>query len=160
MHKVTLISGEQRNRACALIRRAPDGYVVSLSEPKRTMEQNDRMWAMLTDISHQKPMGRMHTPDDWKAIFMNACGWECQFLEGLDGRPFPQGFRSSQMTKRQMTAMIDFMFGWGAEAGIRWSDPAQVDTDAKRQDRHGLGPKDSGPVADRPCAQTISGEIS
>ncbi|WP_283419202.1 recombination protein NinB [Sphingopyxis sp. Geo48] len=123
MHKITLVGGEQRQRAQKLILRAPDGYVVTLSEPKRSREQNDRMWAMLTDISHQKPMGRMHTPDDWKAIFMNACGWECQFLEGLDGRPFPQGFRSSQMTKRQMSAMIEYMLAFGAEHNIRWSEP-------------------------------------
>lgn len=126
MHKITLVSGEQRTRAQSLIARAPDGYVVTLAEPKRTAEQNDRMWAMLTDISHQKPMGRMHTPDDWKSVFMNACGWECQFLEGLDGRPFPQGFRSSQMTKKQMSAMIEYMFAWGAEHEIRWSEPQPI----------------------------------
>lgn len=123
MHRIILAGPGQRQRAQKLILRAPDGYVVTLSEPKRTLEQNDRMWAMLTDISHQKPMGRSHTPDDWKAIFMNACGWECQFVEGLDGRPFPQGFRSSQMTKAQMSKMIEFMLAFGAENNIRWSEP-------------------------------------
>lgn len=126
MHKIILAGAEQRQRAQKLILRAPDGYVVSISEPKRTLEQNDRMWAMLTDISHQKPMGRAHTPDDWKAIFMNACGWECQFVEGLDGRPFPQGFRSSQMTKGQMSKLIDFMLAFGAEHHIRWSEPQSL----------------------------------
>lgn len=126
MHRIILTGAEQRQRAQKLILRAPDGYVVSVSEPKRTAEQNDRMWAMLTDISHQKPMGRSHTPDDWKAIFMNACGWECQFVEGLDGRPFPQGFRSSQMTKGQMSKMIDFMLAFGAEHQIRWSEPQSL----------------------------------
>jgi hypothetical protein len=126
MHRIILTGAEQRQRAQKLILRAPDGYVVSVSEPKRTAEQNDRFWAMLTDISHQKPMGRAHTPDDWKAIFMNACGWECQFVEGLDGRPFPQGFRSSQMTKGQMSKMIDFMLAFGAEHQIRWSEPQSL----------------------------------
>lgn len=126
MHRIILTGAEQRQRAQKLILRAPDGYVVSVSEPKRTAEQNDRMWAMLTDISHQKPLGRAHTPDDWKAIFMNACGWECQFVEGLDGRPFPQGFRSSQMTKGQMSKMIDFMLAFGAEHQIRWSEPQSL----------------------------------
>ena len=122
-HTITLASDFQRHRAHQLIERAPAGYVMSLVEPKRTQEQNDRMWAMLTDVSVQMPGGRRHTPDDWKAIFMNACGWECQFVEGLDGRPFPKGFRSSHLTKSQMTAMIDFMFAWGAENGVVWSDP-------------------------------------
>jgi hypothetical protein len=124
-HTVTLASDFQRHRAHQLIERAPAGYVMSLVEPKRTQEQNDRMWAMLTDVSVQMPGGRRHTPDDWKAIFMNACGWECQFVEGLDGRPFPKGFRSSHLTKSQMTTMIDFMFAWGSENGVVWSEPSR-----------------------------------
>lgn len=123
-HTVALTGDFNRRRAHQLIDRAPTGYVMSIAEPKRTLAQSDRMWAMLTDVSVQMPGGRRHTPDDWKAIFMNACGWECQFVEGLDGRPFPKGFRSSQLTKSQMTALIDFMFAWGAENGVRWSDPS------------------------------------
>lgn len=121
-HKVIIGNGFTRERAKALIDRAPPGYIMAISEPKRTMDQNDKMWAMLTDISVQKPMGRRHTPDDWKAIFMNACGWECQFLEGLDGRPFPKGFRSSHLTKSQMSTLIEYMLAFGAEHGVQWSD--------------------------------------
>lgn len=118
---VILWSESQRAYAHKLIDQAPAGYIMMLREAKRTSEQNDKMWAMLTDISRAKPMGRRHTPDDWKAIIMNACGWECQFLEGLDGRPFPQGFRSSQMTVAQMSAMIEYMTAFGAENGVQFS---------------------------------------
>jgi len=121
MHSVTLTSQSTRDRAKMLIDRAPMGFVARIAEPKRTQEQNDKMWAILTDISVQKPLGRRHTPDDWKAIMMNACGWECQFIEGLDGRPFPQGFKSSQLTKSQMSTLIEFMIAWGSEQGVVWS---------------------------------------
>ena len=67
-----------------------------------------------------------NTPDEWKPRIMHACGFECQFLPGiLDGHPFPVGFRSSQLTKKQMSALIDWMQAWGDEQGIRWSDPAE-----------------------------------
>jgi hypothetical protein len=122
-HKIILTNADSRQRAMMLIGRAPDGYVATVKQPARTMEQNDRMWAMLTDISVAMPEGRRHTPDDWKAIFMNACGWECQFLEGLDGRPFPQGFRSSKLTKSQMSTLMDFIQAYGDENGVRWSEP-------------------------------------
>lgn len=124
-HRVILRSTFARDRAKQLIDQAPDGFIAEVREPKRTGEQNDKMWAMLTDISRAKPMGRRHTPDDWKAIIMNACGWECQFVEGLDGRPFPKGFRSSELTKSQMSAMIEFMNAFGAEHGVIWSDEAR-----------------------------------
>jgi len=124
-HLVTLTSPYSRERAAALIQRAPVGFIMELREARRTGEQNDKMWSMLTDISHAKPMDRRHTPEDWKAIIMNACGWECQFLEGLDGRPFPQGFRSSQLTKSQMSTLIDYMQAFGDEHGVVWSEPKQ-----------------------------------
>jgi hypothetical protein len=122
-HRIALTSPHQRGRAAKLIWQAPDGFVCDVREPKRTLEQNDKLWAMLTDISHAKPLGRRHTPDDWKAIAMNACGWECQFCEGLDGRPFPIGFRSSQLTKSQMSTLIEWLQAFGDEHGVKWSDP-------------------------------------
>lgn len=124
-HTIHLTSDWQRARAHRLIEQAPVGYVVTVNEPKRTCAQSDKMWAMLTDISHAMPMGRRHTPDDWKAIVMNACGWECQFVEGLDGRPFPKGFRSSELTKAQMSTMIDWMQAFGDEHGVQWGDEAE-----------------------------------
>ena len=123
MHKIILHNGYNRERAKRLIDKAPDGYVASIAEPTRTLDQNNRLWAMLTDVSVAMPGGRRHTPDDWKAVFMNACGWECQFLEGLDGRPFPQGFRSSKLAKAQMSTLIDFIQAFGDENGVRWSEP-------------------------------------
>ncbi len=120
-HSTILNSTLSRERAKLLIERAPAGYVASVTEPRRTMPQNDRMWAMLTDVSIAMPEGRRHTPDDWKAIFMNACGWEVQFLEGLDGRPFPSGFRSSRMTKPQMGDLLDYIGSYGDQHGVVWA---------------------------------------
>jgi hypothetical protein len=122
MHKISLASKFARDRAHALIDRAPPNYVVTIAEPKRTNAQNDKMWAMLTDVSVSKPEGRRMIPDDWKVIFMSACGWECQFLEGLDGRPFPRGFSTSQLTKSQMGDLINFIQEYGDRHGVRWTD--------------------------------------
>jgi hypothetical protein len=58
---------------------------------------------------------------------MNACGWEVQFIEGLDGRPFPQGFRSSRMTVKQMADLITYIMAFGAENGVRWSGENSYD---------------------------------
>jgi hypothetical protein len=115
MHKAVLTNEFSRERFKRIVDKAPAGYVAEVREPKRTLDQNDKMWAMLTDISVAMPLGRRHTPDDWKAIFMNA------FVEGLDGRPFPKGFRSSHLTKSQMGDLISFMRAFGDENGVKWS---------------------------------------
>ncbi len=120
---IKLVGASQRYYAAKLIEQAPDGYIVTIKEPTRNLDQNARLWAMLTDVSKAIPDGRRHTPEDWKCLFMHACGWEVQFLDGLDGRPFPSGFKSSRMTVKQMADLITFIMAYGDEAGVVWSDP-------------------------------------
>jgi hypothetical protein len=120
-HKVVLTNQFSRERFKRIVDQAPEGYVAEVREPKRTLDQNSRLWAMLTDVALSKPLGRHHTPEEWKCIFMSAAGWEVAFLPGLDGRFLPYGYRSSQLTKKQMTDLQDFIQAWGDENGVKWS---------------------------------------
>ena len=112
-----------REKAMELVDRAPAMAVVNIKPPARTREQNDKLWAMLSDVSRSMPQGRRLTPDIWKAIFMNACGHAVQFEHGLSGEPFPVGFRSSRLSKAQMSELIEFILAWGTENGVEWTDP-------------------------------------
>jgi hypothetical protein len=118
---IRLIGPPQRALACQLIGKAPDGYVVKIGEPKRTSEQNDKMWAMLSDVSRAKPDGRRHTPEVWKALFMQSLGHESRFEMGLDDRPFPVGFSTSALNKRQMSDLIECIAEYGARKNVVWS---------------------------------------
>jgi len=118
---------DDRRKAAHWAMKAPHNWHIIFKEPNRTNDQNSKMWAMLADISKSEPLGRKHTPDDWKAILMNACGWDVQFLEGLDGRPFPSGFRSSHMTVKQMIDLIEYMQAFGDENGVIWKQQLQYD---------------------------------
>jgi hypothetical protein len=117
-------SSSRRFEAKRLIDLAPDYAVVKIDAPRRTVDQNALMWALLSTISRAKPDGRTHTPEVWKALMMNACGHEVQFLMGLDGNPFPHGFRSSKLGKDQMTELIEFIFSYAAQHGIVLTDEA------------------------------------
>jgi hypothetical protein len=121
-HTVILHGEAQRQRAKALIDRAPPGYVVSVREPRRTTAQNDLMWSRLTDISTAKPEGRKHTPEVWKCLFMAALSHEVHFEMGLDGKPFPVGYQSSRLNKSQMADLLTFIEAWAAERGVQWKD--------------------------------------
>ena len=116
----TVILREPRHRALAmqLVTRAPDNAVVTIKPEKRSDDQNRLMWALLSDVSRAKPGGRTHTPEVWKELFCHACGHATQFEMGLNGQPFPVGFRTSRMTKAQMTDLIEFIFSWCAEQGV------------------------------------------
>ena len=121
-HTVILRSPAQRAYAKRLIDAAPDHAVVAVKAGDRTPDQNAKMWAMLSDVSRAKPEGRRHTPEVWKCLFMSACGHAVQFETGLDGSPFPVGFRSSHLTKSQMSDLIEVIYEYGARHGVRWSE--------------------------------------
>jgi hypothetical protein len=125
----TVIIGNQftRERAKALIDRAPPGYVCSLKEPKRTLDQNARMWAMLTDISVAKPEGRTLTPDVWKALFLHSLDQTIRFEMALDGRGMvPVGFRSSHLSKARMSDLMTLIEEYGARYGVEWTNQEEA----------------------------------
>jgi hypothetical protein len=123
MAQTVILRGQsQRDFAKAMIDRAPVDAVVKIAAAKRTLDQNAKLWAMLSDISRAKPLGRVATPETWKALVMHACGFAVQFEMGLNGQPFPTGFRSSEMTKDQMSMLIEWLYQFGAENGVAWSD--------------------------------------
>lgn len=122
MRSARLTGPAQRAYARRLVDEAPANWIVSVREPTRSTDQNAKMWAMLSDIANAKPEGRQHTPETWKALFMHAMGHQARFLMGLDGEVFPVGFRSSDLSVREMAALITFMQAWGDERGIIWKD--------------------------------------
>ena len=117
---IILRSERQRDYAKKCIDKAPVDGVVTISPPRRTNDQNALLWALLTDLSVAKPEGRTHTPDVWKALVMHACGHAVQFEVGLNGQPFPTGFRSSRLTVAEMSDLIEWIYAYGAEHGVQF----------------------------------------
>ena len=125
---LVLSNPTMRARAHVWIDKAPAGTRVTFQEGKRTLEQNARLWAMLTDVSRQqKHCGRHYTPNQWKILFMHACGREVQLLPSLDRSTLiPWGQSSSDLSKAEMSELIEFVTAWGAEHGVVFHDtPAQ-----------------------------------
>lgn len=114
-----------RSRAMEWIRDAPANTRVEFKDPRRSLDQNAKMWATLTDISEQvEHCGRKYSAESWKAIFMNALGRETEFAPSLDGDEIvPLGYRSSELSKDEMCQLIEFMSAWGATHGVIFNDP-------------------------------------
>lgn len=125
-HLIILNHDADRLRALRWVEAAPLGYRIEFKATKRTLPQNDRFWAMLTDVQvHMRKQGRDYSTDQWKVIFLHAIGRETQFLPALDGRGFiPYGQSSSDLLKGEMSDLMEFIFAWGAENGVMFNDPA------------------------------------
>jgi hypothetical protein len=121
---LVLHTDDLRAKAKSWIDKAPTDTRVTFQGPKRTLDQNSRLWAMLTDIAEQKEhCGNRYTPDQWKVLFMHACGREVQFIPSLDWATFiPWGQSSSSLSIAEMSELIEFMFSWGAQNGVAFHD--------------------------------------
>jgi hypothetical protein len=122
---VVINTAADRDRIASWAQKAPWGTTVEFKAVKRTLDQNSRMWACLTDVATQAThMGKRYTPDQWKVLFMAACGNKVQFLPSLDGSTFiPWGQRSSDLSKAEMTELIEFILAWGAEHQVTFHEP-------------------------------------
>jgi hypothetical protein len=123
-YTIIVRSDADRQRAVKWASAAKPGMRIEFKEAKRSTEQNDRMWAMLTDVARQAlHQGRRYTPDQWKVIFMHACGREVQFLPSLDGSTFiPWGQSSSDLSKPEMSDLMELIAAWGAQNGVAFNE--------------------------------------
>ena len=121
----TLNSTADRERVVRAIAAAPSGTRGELKAAKRTIPQNDRLWAMLTDVAQQFPWhGQKLRPDDWKLIFMAALKRELRMVPNLDGTGFVNlGRSSSDLSKGEMSDLQELISAFAAEKGIVLNDP-------------------------------------
>ena len=124
-HLIVIRSTADRERVAKYVAQAPFGTRVEFKAAKRTLPQNDRFYAMLTDISKQAfHNGRKYTPDIWKVLMMQASGKQMEWVTSLDGvDPIPLGYHSSDLSKQEMSDLMEFMASWGAENQIIFHEP-------------------------------------
>lgn len=121
---LTLYGAADRKRASDWIAQAPAGTRVEFKAVKRSTDQNSRMWAMLTDVATQLPWhGQKLRPDDWKLIFLDALKRELRIIPNLEGNGFVNlGRSSSDLSKEEMSDLIDLISAFGAEHDVTFGD--------------------------------------
>lgn len=121
---ITVRGSADRSRIAAMAAQVPYGTRVEFKQSKRSLPQNDRMWAMLTDISRQLPWhGKKLRPDDWKLIFLDGLKRDKLLVPNIDGDGFVNiGTSSSDLSKNEMSELIDLMAAFGANHGVEFGD--------------------------------------
>lgn len=112
---ITLNGPVDRRRASNWIAKAPPGTRVEFKAAKRTIPQNDRMWAMLTDVACQVEWhGIKLTADDWKLVFLDALKREVRTVPNIDGNGFVNlGRSSSDLSKAEMSDLMELIAEFG-----------------------------------------------
>jgi hypothetical protein len=121
------------NHACEYLQNgAAVRVTVEPFQPTRTIEQNSKMWACLSDIAKQVEWhvdGKMQLiePEDWKDILTAGLKKTQRIAAGIEGGFVMLGQRTSKMKVGEMIELIEFALWFGAERGVVWSN-----TDAGR----------------------------
>lgn len=123
-----LVHAKARRLAAECIAKAPDGFVVEIKEPTRSLDANAKLHACLHDISRQLAWHdeRMDI-EDWKrlltAAWARAERQPVKLVPALDGQGFDVLYRrTSRMSRSDMSSLIEYVLAWGTDQGVQWSD--------------------------------------
>jgi hypothetical protein len=120
---VVITGDASRQKAIHWASRAPVGTRIDFKEAKRSLPQNDKLWATLTDVAVQVEWyGQKLTPDDWKDMF-TASLRKARVVPGIDAGTFVLlGLHTSDMSKDEMSNLIELIHAFGAERGVVFHD--------------------------------------
>jgi hypothetical protein len=121
---LVLHTDEIRERAINWVRKAPADTRLEFKGPKRTIPQNSMLWSHLTDIATSVQWhGLKLSVDDWKLVFLDALKRETRIVPNLDGNGFVNlGRSSSDLSKQEMTDLIELIRAFGANHGVTFID--------------------------------------
>lgn len=102
--------------------------IVRPVKSRRTLEQNAKLWAMLGDISRQvewsvNGVRQLLEAEDWKNIMTATVRQEVRMAEGINGGYVLLGQSTRRMTVAELGEVIEFMYSFGAERGVVWTEP-------------------------------------
>lgn len=141
--RVFRLTPTSRQHAIEHIKNAPDGYVVKVSEPRKSRDQEEKYHAMIGDIAEQfTHCGRKWKEGDMKRLLVDqfrretrdilADEWakfgNVEMVPSLDGSGVVMlGIQTREFTKRLAVSFVDWLYAFGADCDppIVWSDPME-----------------------------------
>jgi hypothetical protein len=130
-HLITIRGLSDREQAARWSMHAKEGMRIEFKQAKRSGEQNDKLWAMLTEVAAQVPWhGIKLAPDDWKFIFLDSLKRELRVVPNIDGTGFVNlGRSSSDLSKSEMSDLIELIHAFGAGHGVVFKDSNSLETE-------------------------------
>lgn len=106
-------------------------FEVEVSPPKRTLSQNRKMWPLLHDLSVQVVwFGKKYDEDEWKdlitALVAKMKKQEQKTAPGIGGGVVMFGSRTSKMRVSEMVDVIEAIYWFGTEQGVKFSEDSQL----------------------------------
>ena len=116
-----ILSQHNRDVAKQMVDNAPDGHILEVRPPKRSLDSNRYYWAVLGDISEQMVVGKAYEPSIWHVYFKQL------FLPDLM-QELPDGSlsivppSSTKLTQKEFSEYLEKVVKWALEHDVRFSD--------------------------------------
>jgi hypothetical protein len=122
-----LSSSQAKQRAAQAVIAAGPNWIVSISEPRRSLQQNALMWSLLGELAEQLEWhGQKLTAENWKDMCTAALKRQ-QVVPGIDGGFVVLGTSTRKMTKVEMNELIEFIYAFGTEHGVHFAEASYED---------------------------------
>jgi hypothetical protein len=120
---VTIKSTADRNLVSRWASNVQPGTTVEFRAPRRSNEANALMWSLLGQISKGVDWyGQKLSSEDWKDV-LTASLRRTRVVPGIDAGTFvPLGMRTSQMTKEEISDLLELIYAFGAERGVKFRE--------------------------------------
>lgn len=103
-----LVHQQARDNARLAVESAPDGYVVEVREPKRSLDQNAKFHAICEDLARSGLLwaGKERTAEEWKVLLVSGHG-----VATKEGADVVMGLEDELVNLRESTAKMSVARG-------------------------------------------------
>ena len=125
MKKILKLTGDlARSAACRYVNEAPEGYVVTIAEPTRNLEQNAKFHAICSDLAKSglEWAGAPRTSEQWKVLLVSghavATKHGAEMVPGLEGEFVNMRESTALMSKARSASLIEYALAFCAMRGV------------------------------------------
>lgn len=117
-----------RQRAMEDVRTAPEGYVVRVEPPTRTLDQNAKFHAICGDIAKSGLTwaGKERTDAQWKVLLVSghamATKEGAEMVPGLEGEFVNLRESTALMSVKRSASLIEYTLAFCAHNGVRLTE--------------------------------------
>lgn len=124
-----------RQNAIRAVQEAPDGFWITVDEPRKRRIQEEKYHAMIGDIARQTTYaGQRWGSYDMKRILVDEFAEDMRLANTPlhhDGRLIPSengrrviqlGIQTTDFYVAEAAQFIEFLYAWGAQRDVVWTD--------------------------------------
>jgi len=116
-----ILSPHNRNVAREMVDNAPNGHILEVRPPKRSLDSNRYYWAVLGDISEQVVPGKAYEPSIWHE-YLRALFLPERMVELPDGSIKMLEPSTSELNQATFSEYTEKVVKWALEHDVRFSD--------------------------------------